>query len=100
LTGLIDLASRNNPTTRRQWRARAAVTTAPQNLQFAETNFDAVKQRVALGLVTQLELLLAKERLAQSRFQLASAHLVVHDAKAQLAVALGAPANESPPGGG
>src|SRR6266446_6531469 len=33
---------------------------------------------------------------AQSRFDLANAHLLVHDAEAQLAVALGVPANATP----
>jgi outer membrane protein TolC len=76
--------------------ARAAVTAARQNLELAQTDFDAVRQRVDLGLATEPELLLAKERLAQSRFELANAHLLVHDAEAQLAVALGVPANEMP----
>jgi outer membrane protein TolC len=76
--------------------AQSGVTAAQQNLELAVTDFDAVKQRVELGLATQPELLLAKERLAQSRFDLANAHLQVHDAEAQLAVALGIPANQLP----
>ncbi len=76
--------------------AHAAVIAARQNLALAQTDFDAVKERVGLGLATEPELLLAKERLAQSRFDLASAHLLVHDAEAQLAVALGISANEVP----
>jgi outer membrane protein len=76
--------------------AHAAVTAAQQNLELAQTDFDAVKQRVDLGLATQPELLLAKERLAQSRFDLANAHLLVHDAEADLAVALGIPADYLP----
>jgi outer membrane protein TolC len=76
--------------------AHAAVTAAQQNLELAQTDFDAVKQRVDLGLATEPELLLVKERLAQSRFDLANAHLLVHDAQAQLAIALGVPANEVP----
>ena len=76
---------------------QAAVTAAQQNLVLAQTDFDAVKQRVELGLATEPELLLAKERLAQSRFDLANAHLFVHDAEAQMAVALGVPANAIPP---
>jgi outer membrane protein TolC len=47
-------------------------------------------------LATKPELLLAKEEVAQSRFDLANAHLLVHDAEAQLAVALGVPANTIP----
>jgi outer membrane protein len=76
--------------------AHAAVSAAQQNRELAQTDFDAVKQRIDLGLATAPELLLAKERLAQSRFDLANAHLLVHDAEAELAVALGIPANEIP----
>jgi outer membrane protein len=76
--------------------AQSGVIAAQQNLELAVTDFDAVKQRVELGLATQPELLLAKERLAQSRFDLANARLQVHDAEAQLAVALGIPANQLP----
>ncbi len=76
--------------------AQAAVSAAQQNLALAQTDLDAVKQRVDLGLATEPELLLAKERVAQSRFDLANAHLLVHDAEAQLAVALGVPANALP----
>ncbi|MBV8359010.1 MAG: TolC family protein [Deltaproteobacteria bacterium] len=77
--------------------AHAAVSAAQQNLELAQTDFDAVKQRVNLGLATAPELLLAKERLAQSQFDLANTHSLVHDAEAQLAVALGIPANAIPP---
>lgn len=73
--------------------ALAAVTAAERNLELAQTDFDAVRQRVDLGLATEPELLLAKERVAQSKFDLANAHLLVHDAQANLAVALGVPAN-------
>ena len=73
--------------------AQAAVIAAQQNLDLAQTDFEAVSERVNLGLATAPELLLAKERVAQSRYDLANAHLLVHDAQAQLAVALGVPAN-------
>ena len=73
--------------------ADGAVIAAEQNLKLAETDFDAVRQRVDLGLATEPELLLAKERVAQSRFDLANAQLMVHDAQAQMAVALGVPAD-------
>ncbi len=66
---------------------------AQQNLRLAQTDFDAVKQRVNLGLATQPELLLAKETVAQSRFELANAKLMVHDAEAQMAIALGVSAD-------
>jgi len=76
--------------------AHAAVTAARQNLDLAQTDFEAVKQRLDLGLATEPELLLARERLAQSRFDLANAGLLVHDAEAELAVAVGIPANDVP----
>ena len=67
----------------------AAVAAARQNLELAKSDFDSVKQRVDLGLATQPELLLAQERLAQSRFDLANADQLLRDAQANLAVALG-----------
>jgi outer membrane protein len=76
--------------------AKSAVIAAQQNLRLAATDFDAVKQRVDLGLATEPQLLLAKERLAQSEFDLANSRLLVHDGEAQLAVALGLPANRVP----
>jgi outer membrane protein len=72
--------------------ADGAVIAAEQNLKLAETVLDAVRQRVDLGLATEPQLLLAREQVAQSQFDLANAHLAVHDAQAQLAVALGVPA--------
>jgi outer membrane protein len=74
--------------------ARAGVTAAEQNLELARSDADAVQQRLSLGLATQPELLLARERVAQSEFDLANSRLLVHDAQANLAVALGIPANE------
>ena len=50
----------------------AAVEAARENLELAKSDFASVKQRVDLGLATQPELLLAQERLAQSRFDLAN----------------------------
>jgi outer membrane protein TolC len=73
--------------------AEGAVIAARQNLKLAETDFDAVRQRVDLGLATEPQLLLAKQTVAQSRFDLANAQLMVHDAEAQMAVALGVPAD-------
>lgn len=73
--------------------ADGAVIAAQQNLKLAETDFDAVNQRVDLGLATEPQRLLAKETVAQSRFDLANAQLMVHDAEAQMAVALGVPAD-------
>jgi outer membrane protein len=67
----------------------AAVEAARENLELAKSDFDSVKQRVDLGLATQPELLLAQERLAQSRFDLANADQLMRVAQANLAVALG-----------
>jgi outer membrane protein len=69
--------------------AEGGVTAARQNLKLAETDFDAVRQRVDFGLATEPQLLLAEETVAQSRFDLANAQLMVRDAQAQMAVSLG-----------
>ncbi|HJU09486.1 MAG TPA: TolC family protein, partial [Candidatus Binataceae bacterium] len=73
--------------------ADAAVSAAEQNLKLAQTDFRAVRQRVNLGLATEPQLLLAKETVAQSQFDLANARLTVRDAQAQIAVALGVSAD-------
>lgn len=73
--------------------ADGAVIAAQQNLKLAETDFDAVRQRVDMGLATEPQRLLAKETVAQSQFDLANAQLLVHDAQSQMAVALGVPAD-------
>jgi len=73
--------------------AQAAVTAAEQNQQLARSDFDSAGQRMNLGLATQPEYLLAKERVAQANFDLANADLIVRDAQANLAVAAGVPAN-------
>lgn len=69
--------------------ADGAVIAAVQNLNLAQTDLDAVHQRVDLGLATEPELLLAKEGVAQSRYELANAQLMVRDGQAEMAVALG-----------
>jgi outer membrane protein len=74
--------------------AEGAVIAAQQNLKLAETDFDAVRQRVDLGLATEPQRLLAQEAVAQSHFDLANAQLIVHDAQAQMAIALGIPADQ------
>lgn len=73
--------------------AKAAVTAARQNLELAQSDFDAVQQRLNLGLATQPALLLAKERVAQSQYDVANAELTVHEAQASLAAAIGISAN-------
>src|SRR5712692_2688449 len=73
--------------------AKAAVQAAEQNVELAKTDDEAVSRRVDLGLATQPELLLSRERVAQSEYDLASAHLLVREAQASMAVALGIAAN-------
>ena len=73
--------------------AKAAVTAARKNVELAKTDVQAVSQRVDLGLATEPALLLARQRNAQSGYDLEAAKLLVRDAQADLAVALGVPAN-------
>jgi outer membrane protein len=73
--------------------AKAAVQAAEQNVELARTDDEAVTRRVDLGLATEPELLLSRQRVAQSRYDLASAHLLVREAQASMAVALGVAAN-------
>ena len=73
--------------------AKAAVQAAEQNVELAKTDDEAVSRRVDLGLATEPELLLSRERVAQSQYDLASAHLLVREAQASMAVALGVAAN-------
>ena len=73
--------------------AKAAVKAAEQNVELAKTDDEAVSRRVDLGLATQPELLLSRQRVAQSQYDLASARLLVREAQASMAVALGVAAN-------
>jgi outer membrane protein len=73
--------------------AKAAVQAAQENVDLAKTDDEAVSRRVDLGLATEPELLLSRETVAQSQYDLASAHLLVREAQASMAVALGVAAN-------
>jgi outer membrane protein len=73
--------------------AKAAVRAAEENVELAKTDDEAVSRRVDLGLATQPELLLSRQAVAQSQYDLASAHLLVREAQASMAVALGVAAN-------
>ncbi|HEY6418373.1 MAG TPA: TolC family protein [Candidatus Binataceae bacterium] len=73
--------------------SKAAVAAAEQNLKLAKTDLDAVQQRLDLGLATEPALLLARQRVASGEFDLASANVLVSDAQANLAVAMGIAAN-------
>ncbi len=73
--------------------AKAAVQAAQQNVELASTDDEAVSRRVDLGLATQPALLLSRQAVAQSQYDLASARLAVREAQANMAVALGVAAN-------
>ena len=73
--------------------AKAAVQAAQENVELAKTDDEAVSRRVDLGLATQPALLLSRQAVAQSQYDLASARLLVREAQANMAVALGVAAN-------
>ena len=73
--------------------SKAAVEAARKNVELTKTDVDAVGQRLELGLATEPALLLARQRLAQAGYDLENAKVLVRDAQADLAVALGIPAN-------
>ena len=73
--------------------AKAAVKAAEENVVLAKTDDEAVGRRVDLGLATEPELLLSRQAVAQSQYDLASARLLVREAQASMAVALGVAAN-------
>jgi len=73
--------------------AKASRVAAQQNLELARTDDDAVARRVDLGLATQPELLLSRQRVAQAEYDVANAELFVQEAQTNLALALGIAAN-------
>jgi outer membrane protein TolC len=73
--------------------AKAAVEAAHQNLTLAQTDDDAVSERVNHGLATEPELLLSRQRVAQAEYDVANAELLTEEAQANLAVAIGITAN-------
>jgi outer membrane protein TolC len=66
---------------------KAVVIAAQQNLELAESDFEAARQRMSLRLATEPQLLLAKETVAKSRFNAANLEFMIHDAQARMAVA-------------
>jgi len=76
--------------------SKAAVEAARKNVELAQTDVEAVDQRLQLGLATQPALLLARQRQAQAEYDLENAKVLVRDAQADLAVALGVAANAAP----
>ncbi len=75
--------------------AKAGVIAAERNYDLAKTDDEAVAQRVNLGLATEPALLLSRQGVAQSEYDLANARLMVREAQANLAVAIGVPANDA-----
>jgi outer membrane protein len=73
--------------------SKAAVEAAHQNLELAQTDDDAVSQRVDNGLATRPELLLSHQRVAQAEYDVANAELFVEEAQANLALSIGIAAN-------
>src|SRR5512146_461676 len=73
--------------------AQAAISASREDLKLAQSDFDAVQQRVKLGRATEPALLLARARVAQPQYDVANAELIVHAAQANLAVAIGISAN-------
>ena len=74
--------------------AKAAVQAAEENLKLAKTDDENVSRGASISVcATQPELLLSRERVAQSQYDLANAHLLVREAQASMAVALGVAAN-------
>lgn len=73
--------------------ARALENAAQQNLELARSVREDVEERRRLGLATRPEFLLARQVEAQAVYDLESARTGVFNARAQLALAMGLPAN-------
>jgi len=66
---------------------------AEKNLELARSVREAAEERLALGLATQPDVLLTRQVDAKAVYDLESARVLVSDAQATLALALGIPAN-------
>lgn len=66
---------------------------AQHNLDLARTVLEAADRRLAVGLATRPELLLARQVEARAVYDLENAHVGVKNAEAELALTLGIPAN-------
>ncbi|HEY8517052.1 MAG TPA: TolC family protein [Candidatus Binatia bacterium] len=73
--------------------AKAMERAAERNLELARSVREAAEERLALGLATQPDVLLAKQVEAKAVYDLESASVMVSDAQANLALAIGVPAN-------
>jgi len=68
---------------------------AEHNLASAQAVRDAAEERLARGLATKPDVLLTQQADAKAAYELESARVLVHDTEANLALAVGVPANES-----
>lgn len=66
---------------------------AEKNLELARSVREAAEQRAELGLATQPDVLLTRQVEAKAVYDLENANVLVSDAQAALALALGIPAN-------
>ena len=69
---------------------------AERNLELARTVLASAEQRLAAGLATKPEMLLARQVEARAQYDLENARVAVKNAEADLAVALGVPADRPP----
>ncbi len=75
--------------------ARGMVRAAEHNLASAHSVEAAAEERLLRGLATRPDVLLAKQAEAKAAYELESARVLVSDGEANLAIAVGVPANQS-----
>src|SRR5262249_49941680 len=73
--------------------AKAMEAAAASNLELARSVREAADERLGLGLATQPDVLLARQVEARAVYDLENASVMVSDAQANLALAIGVPAN-------
>jgi len=73
--------------------AKGMLRAAEQNLALARSVHEAAEERLKLGLATQPDVLLARQIDAKAVYDVENASVLVSDAQATLAMALGVPAN-------
>lgn len=74
--------------------ARGMVRAAERNLASARSVAAAADERLVRGLATKPDVLLAKQAEAKAAYDLEAARVLVSDAEARLALAVGVPANQ------
>lgn len=75
--------------------ARGMLRAAERNLASARAVYEAAEDRLTHGLATKPDVLLTKQARAKASYELESARVLVSDAEASLALAVGVPANQS-----